>query len=210
VARGRGRTAARRLLAAVGGVVAGVMILLGVAASPASAVAMDPTAAVARAQASLRDAAVQHAEHLARARQTAANDAAATSIDGGTRLDPATVVVGYALAQLGKPYVWGGEGPDVFDCSGLTMRSWERGGVTLNRHSSDQWNNGRPVKTDAVRAGDLVFFGSDPLDPASIDHVALAIGDGMVVEAPHPGATVRIASMWRTSLVGAVRVSPLA
>jgi cell wall-associated NlpC family hydrolase len=209
VARGRGRTAATRLLAAVAGVVAGVMVLLGAAASPASAVAMDPTAAVARAQASLRDAAIRHSESLARTQQATTNSAAATSIDGGTRLDPATVVVGYALAQLGKPYVWGGEGPDVFDCSGLTMRAWQQGGVTLNRHSSDQWNNGRPIKPEAVRPGDLVFFGPDPLDPGSINHVTLAIGGGMVVEAPHPGATVRIASMWRSSLVGAVRVSPV-
>ncbi len=201
----RGPTALARLLAAV----AGVMVLLGFAASPASAFALDPTAKVAQSQAMLREAATRHARHLTQVRQTVANEAAATSIDGGTRLDPAAVVVGYALAQLGKPYVWGGEGPDVFDCSGLTMRSWERGGVTLNRHSSDQWKNGQPVKPDNVRAGDLVFFGPDPLDTGSIDHVALAIGDGLVVEAPHPGAVVRIASMWRTSLVGAVRVSPV-
>lgn len=190
------------------GAAVGAVLLLGIACSPASAVAMDPQASVARSQAALRDAATRHLQHLAEARQSALNTAAATSIDGGTPLDPASVVVGYALAQLGKPYVWGGEGPDVFDCSGLTMRSWERAGVTLNRHSSDQWKNGRPVPADHVRAGDLVFFGPDPLDPESIDHVALAIGDGMVVEAPHPGAVVRIASMWRTSLVGAVRISP--
>jgi cell wall-associated NlpC family hydrolase len=188
----------------------GVLVLLGVACSPASAMVNDPTAAEARSQAMLRDAATRAAQNAARQVQASVTPNADTSIDGGTRLDPAAVVVGYALAQLGKPYVWGGEGPDVFDCSGLTMRAWERGGVTINRHSSDQWKNGRPVKPEQIRAGDLVFFGPDPLDPESIDHVALAIGGNMVVEAPHPGATVRIASLWRSSLVGAVRVNPYA
>jgi len=205
VTQGRGTTAAARVLAAA----VGVLVLFGVTTTPASAMANDPTAAEAQAQARLRSAATRHAERVAaRAVEASVTPNADTSIDGGTRLDPAAVVVGYALAQLGKPYVWGGEGPDVFDCSGLTMRAWERGGVTINRHSSDQFKNGRPVKPEQIRAGDLVFFGPDPLDPASIDHVALAIGGNMVVEAPHPGATVRIASLWRSSLVGAVRVNP--
>jgi cell wall-associated NlpC family hydrolase len=191
-----GRVIARRLLAACAALVAVVGF-----ASPAAAVADDPRASVAHAQWVLKAAATVHA-------QEAATAAAQTSIDGGTRLDPAAVVVGFALEQLGKPYVWGATGPDTFDCSGLTFRAWERGGVTLERHSSNQWNNGKPIDPAKARGGDLVFFGPDPNEPNSINHVALAIGDGMVVEAPHPGATVRIASMWRSSLVGVVRISP--
>jgi cell wall-associated NlpC family hydrolase len=95
-----------------------------------------------------------------------------------------TVAVTYALAQLGKPYLWGGTGPAAYDCSGLTMMSWRQAGVTLLHYTGDQMNEGSPVASFATIAlGDLVLVpGSDgtTLNPG---HVGLYIGDGLVESA---------------------------
>ncbi len=105
----------------------------------------------------------------------------------------------WALTQLGKPYVWAADGPESFDCSGLTMRAWERVGVPLDHWTGTQWTSGPHVGDDDLRPGDLVFFG----DP--IHHVGLYIGRGLMVHAPQTGDVVRIASMWRPDYVGATR-----
>ncbi len=107
--------------------------------------------------------------------------------------------VRWALTQLGKPYVWAADGPESFDCSGLTMRAWERAGVPLDHWTGTQWTAGPHVEADDLRPGDLVFFG----DP--IHHVGLFIGRGLMVHAPQTGDVVRIASMWRPDYVGATR-----
>lgn len=93
-------------------------------------------------------------------------------------------VIGYAQAELGKPYVYGDEGPDAFDCSGLMQWIFAKVGVVLPRVAADQQAWATRVSTPAP--GDMVFWG----DPAY--HVALYIGDGKIVTAPQPGATVRI------------------
>lgn len=94
------------------------------------------------------------------------------------------VAVTYALAQLGKPYLWGGVGPATYDCSGLTMMAWRQAGVTLLHYTGDQINEGSPVASFATLApGDLVLVpGSDGtiLNPG---HVGLYIGDGLVESA---------------------------
>lgn len=89
-----------------------------------------------------------------------------------------------ALSRLGRPYVWGATGPDQFDCSGLVQWSYAQAGIHLDRTTYQQINDGIPVSRSQVRPGDLVF--------PHAGHVQLAIGHNLVVEAPYPGASVRI------------------
>jgi peptidoglycan DL-endopeptidase CwlO len=89
-----------------------------------------------------------------------------------------------ALSRLGRPYVWGATGPDQFDCSGLVQWAYRQAGVQLERTTYDQIDDGIAVPRSHIRPGDLVF--------PHTGHVQLAIGNGMVVEAPYTGATVRV------------------
>ncbi|SDP69162.1 Cell wall-associated hydrolase, NlpC family [Pedococcus dokdonensis] len=109
-----------------------------------------------------------------------------------------SAVLAYARAQLGKPYQWGGDGPDTFDCSGLTMRAWQRAGVNLSHYTGAQWGETARVAISDLRAGDLVFFGSSG---ANSHHVGLYVGGGQMIEAPYTGANVRYASIYRSDLV---------
>ncbi|WP_319428631.1 NlpC/P60 family protein [Mycobacterium sp. RTGN5] len=99
----------------------------------------------------------------------------------------AALAVRAALSRLGRPYVWGATGPDRFDCSGLVQWAYAQAGLHLDRTTYDQINDGLPVARSAVRPGDLVF--------PHAGHVQMAIGNGMVVEAPHAGANVQISRM---------------
>jgi cell wall-associated NlpC family hydrolase len=109
----------------------------------------------------------------------------------GLRLPPpnsrAGIAVRAALSRLGRPYVWGATGPDEFDCSGLTQWSYARAGIHLDRTTFQQIYDGIPVPRSQVRPGDLVF--------PTAGHVQLAIGNNLVVEAPHSGATVQISPL---------------
>jgi cell wall-associated NlpC family hydrolase len=98
----------------------------------------------------------------------------------------AGIAVQTALAQLGEPYVYGAAGPSSFDCSGLTMYSWAAAGVSLSHASSVQSGQGVPVSISELQPGDLVFYYSP------VSHVAMYIGNGQVVHAPHPGSSVEI------------------
>ena len=111
----------------------------------------------------------------------------------------ASAAVATAEAQIGKPYVYGAAGPDSFDCSGLTMYAWRAGGVSLAHSSQSQYSETTHIPISAVQAGDLLFYYSD------IHHVAMYVGGGMMVEAPHTGANVREVPMRLDSLVGAGR-----
>jgi cell wall-associated NlpC family hydrolase len=94
-----------------------------------------------------------------------------------------------ARAELGKPYAWGAGGPDAFDCSGLTAWAWRAAGVNLPHNAAAQQGMGRPVNRSDLQPGDLVFFGS----PAY--HVALYIGQGLIIHAPTSGDVVKIVSL---------------
>ncbi|GGO26040.1 hydrolase [Microbispora rosea subsp. aerata] len=111
----------------------------------------------------------------------------------------------WALKQLGKPYVWAAAGPSGFDCSGLTMRAWQRAGVSLDHWTGTQWTSGRHVPLNKLRTGDLIFYGRLSRNPGTIHHVGIYIGRGMMVHAPQTGDVVRISPIWRHDLVGATR-----
>lgn len=106
--------------------------------------------------------------------------------------------IAYARAQLGEPYIYGAYGPDSWDCSGLTMMAWGSAGVSLPHWSVAQYAATTPVSMSSLRRGDLVFwsYGS----PSSIYHVAMYLGNGMIIQAPHPGASVEIVSMYEWTL----------
>jgi peptidoglycan DL-endopeptidase CwlO len=111
--------------------------------------------------------------------------------------------VQYALAQVGKPYVFGAAGPGSFDCSGLTMRAWQAGGVSLPHSAADQYNYGHHVSRDQLQPGDLVFF----YQP--IGHVTIYIGDGLMVSAPTEGENVSVVpvSAFNGDYTGATRLT---
>jgi cell wall-associated NlpC family hydrolase len=104
-----------------------------------------------------------------------------------------------ALAQVGKPYVWATAGPGAFDCSGLTQWAWAAAGVWLDHWTVSQWQQGVRVSSSALQRGDLVFFEPD------LGHVGVYLGGGMMVDAPHAGASVRVEPVWWGQYRGAVR-----
>lgn len=112
------------------------------------------------------------------------------------------VAVAWALAQLGKPYIWGAAGPDAFDCSGLTSQAWLHAGVPIPRVSQDQWADLQHIPLNQLRPGDLVLYYQ------GATHVALYIGGGLVVVAPHTGAVVRVSPIGVGPILGAVRPDP--
>ncbi|WP_405661066.1 NlpC/P60 family protein [Streptomyces sp. RK9] len=110
----------------------------------------------------------------------------------------------YAVAQIGKPYEWGAEGPAAFDCSGLTQRAWGVAGRGIPRTSQQQWARLPRVPLRDLRPGDLVVY-----FPRAT-HVALYLGRGKVVHAPRPGARVKVSPLAANPVLGAVRPDPRA
>lgn len=108
--------------------------------------------------------------------------------------DVATVI-NEAQKQIGKPYIWGAAGPDSFDCSGLTMWCWKAAGVYLPHYSGSQYDATEHIDMSQIEPGDLIFYESPG------QHVALYIGNGQLINAPHSGAKVRYDSIdyWKTT-----------
>lgn len=105
----------------------------------------------------------------------------------------AATAIAYAKAQIGKAYVSGAEGPDAFDCSGLTSAAWSRAGVSLPRTSQEQAGAGVQVSLANIQPGDLVIF------YGGATHVGIYVGGGMLVDAANPRAGVRmipLANSW--------------
>jgi cell wall-associated NlpC family hydrolase len=105
----------------------------------------------------------------------------------------------FALAQVGKPYQWGAQGPKAFDCSGLTSQAWAHAGTVIPRTSQEQWAHLPHVPLQLLRPGDLVVYFK------GATHVAVYAGNGMVVEAPRPGADVKVSPIAANPVLGAVR-----
>ncbi|MFD5104061.1 C40 family peptidase [Streptomyces cinereoruber] len=108
----------------------------------------------------------------------------------------------FAVGQIGKPYEWGAEGPDAYDCSGLTQRAWAAAGREIPRTSQEQWATLPRVPLAELRPGDLVVY-----FPGAT-HVAVYLGEGLVVQAPRPGAKVKVSPVAANPLLGAVRPDP--
>jgi len=108
--------------------------------------------------------------------------------------------VSVAMQYLGTPYVWGGESPSGFDCSGLTKYAYAAVGVGLSHFTGAQWNEGVRVPADQLLPGDLVFYRPD------LGHMGMYIGGGQYIHAPQTGDVVKISSMSdRSDYQGAVR-----
>ncbi|MFC5150429.1 C40 family peptidase [Streptomyces amakusaensis] len=110
--------------------------------------------------------------------------------------------VRYAVGQIGKPYVWGAEGPWSYDCSGLTSQAWAAAGLRIPRTSQEQWARLTRVPLGELRPGDLVVY-----FPGAT-HVAIYLGEGTVVQAPRPGAVVKVSPVAANPVLGAVRPDP--
>jgi cell wall-associated NlpC family hydrolase len=119
--------------------------------------------------------------------------------------DPATsmrvvTVVTFAVRALGVPYVWGGESPSGYDCSGLVQAAERSAGITLPRTAQDQFDAGPPVADGtADHPGDLVFFGAGL---TGIEHVGIYVGGGEMIDAPYTGTVVRFDAAAQPELVG--------
>lgn len=128
---------------------------------------------------------------------TAAQQTAQTPAPAAASGSAATVV-NWAMSQRGKPYVWGGEGPNGFDCSGLTKMAYQQIGISLPHSSSAQRGYGTSVSLSALQPGDLVF---------APGHVAIYIGNGTVVHAPTFGSPVQTMPMSYMSFSSAKRLA---
>jgi cell wall-associated NlpC family hydrolase len=98
----------------------------------------------------------------------------------GTQADKA---VAFAYAQLGKPYVYGATGPDSYDCSGLVQAAWAAAGVAIPRTTFEDWDDLPHIPVSAMVPGDLIIYDGE-------GHVAIYVGDGYIIDAPHTGAYV--------------------
>jgi cell wall-associated NlpC family hydrolase len=127
------------------------------------------------------------AQVMAKAAEYTDGAAVAGTLVGGN----AGTVVAVALAQVGKPYVWGAAGPDAFDCSGLAVYAYTAIGIALPHLTFDQVTMGIAVSLDSIQPGDLIFGpGGDPIE--DYGHEAIAIGNGQMVVATHTGASIDV------------------
>jgi peptidoglycan DL-endopeptidase CwlO len=118
----------------------------------------------------------------------------------------AQTAIGAASTQLGKPYVYGGSGPDVWDCSGLTQWAYRQAGVNLPRTAAQQYLAvAIKVPLGQLQAGDLLFWATDSANADSIHHVAIYLGNGQMLAAPHTGTVVRVQPVYLDGYFGAVR-----
>ncbi|MFE9607897.1 NlpC/P60 family protein [Streptomyces sp. NPDC006012] len=107
--------------------------------------------------------------------------------------------IAFATRQLGKPYVWGAQGPSSFDCSGLTSQAWLAAGIPIPRTSQEQWRQLKHVPVEKMRPGDLIIYFS------GATHVAIYIGEGQIIHAPRPGRWVTVAPAASMAILGVVR-----
>jgi cell wall-associated NlpC family hydrolase len=102
------------------------------------------------------------------------------------------IAVQAALAELGRPYVFGAAGPVTFDCSGLMQWAWARASMELPHYTGDQWRAGVATTPTALLPGDLVLVPGSDGTLANPQHVGMFIGQGVVVEAPQTGDVVKV------------------
>lgn len=115
-------------------------------------------------------------------------------------------VVAAARKMLGVPYVWGGESPNGVDCSGLIALIYNKRGFNLPRVSADQARAGNRISLSALKPGDLVAWNNSSRNVGA-DHIAIYIGNGLIIEAPRPGGVVQISGIYDTGNAWGVRVN---
>ena len=114
-----------------------------------------------------------------------------------------------AVSRVGMDYVWGGAGPTTFDCSGLVQWSMRQAGIAMPRVAADQALTGPSVPVADLQPGDLLFYHTDPTAPDYISHVAIYLGEGLMVQAPEPGKKVEVVPAdFGPEFAGAVQVYP--
>ena len=123
----------------------------------------------------------------------------------------ANEVIAYAKTLLGKPYVWGAQGPNSFDCSGFTYYVFKnKAGIVLPRTSSAQSKYGTYVSKSNLKAGDLVFFDTNGANDGNVSHVGMYIGNGQMIHASYGQKKIVIAnfndSYYQKAYVNARRV----
>ncbi|UYQ62961.1 C40 family peptidase [Streptomyces peucetius] len=131
--------------------------------------------------------------------QTAWLDSGILKGVSGTASEQGRKAVQFATQQLGKPYVWGAEGPGSYDCSGLTSQAWAAAGRGIPRTSQEQWRLLPRIDIRDMRPGDLIIYHSDA------SHVGMYIGNGAIIHAPRPGRNVTVAGAGSMSILGVVR-----
>lgn len=148
-------------------------------------------------------------EHIETYSEIAAQAAAQVPrVGSGVSTEQGRAAAEWALAQVGKPYIWGGTGPHAFDCSGLTMQAWKAAGVALPRVTTDQVNTGTRVDLSDLQPGDLLFYDTGA-PGGSPSHVTMYVGGGQMVNAPRTGQSIRVepvdGTYYPTVFVAAVR-----
>ncbi len=131
------------------------------------------------------------------------------NVTGGIPAGPLSTMLTAALSRVGMPYVWGATGPDAFDCSGLVAWSFAQAGISMPRTAAQQYLTGLHVPFAAAVPGDLLAWTYEPADPTYIDHIAIYLGNGMMIVAPHTGLDVQVVPVPLADFAGAVRVSPM-
>ena len=131
------------------------------------------------------------------------------SVGGKVANPKAIAALTFAYAQLGKPYVWATEGPSTYDCSGLMWAAYRSTGYQLPRVANDQFHATQEIAPDQLLPGDMLFFSvTSRSDWTTISHVAMYVGDGLMIEAPRTGERVKVTTVWWSAFFGATRVYP--
>lgn len=116
------------------------------------------------------------------------------------------IAIKAGYTKLGRPYVWGAEGPNAFDCSGLVQWAFAQAGVSMPRVTDQQFLTGKHLSYAQARQGDLLFWRNDPTAPNYVSHVAIYLGQGKMLVAPHTGDVVKIENVYLNNFAGAVRI----
>jgi peptidoglycan DL-endopeptidase CwlO len=142
------------------------------------------------------------------ARYAAPAPAGAGSAAGAAGI--AANAIGFAMAQLGKPYVWGATGPEAYDCSGLVYAAYASAGVRIARTTFGWRQDGPQVPFTSIEPGDLLFSAGSDGTPGNPGHVVMYLGGGQVIQAPQTGQTVQIDPLDLSGVVATTRPAALA
>jgi peptidoglycan DL-endopeptidase CwlO len=139
-----------------------------------------------------------------------AGGADVTAADGpGLTAAQTRAFLAAAESRIGDPYVWGGAGPTIFDCSGLVQWSMRQAGIVMPRVAVDQAMTGPLIPVSELQPGDLLFYHTDPTAPTYISHVAIYLGDDLMLQAPEPGMDVEVVhAVFDGGFAGAIEVYP--